>query len=325
MVCVPGFIDEALKTLTLKTKYSGRTIFCNLVIDEMAIRQHLEFDGKTYYGRVDLGNGLESDSLEMAKECLVFMVVAVNENWKLPIGYFLTSTLNSSQRCELVRHAMCLLQDTGVNIISLTFDGCSTNVTMAKLLGCNLNIDNLLTTCTFSRKNNVDMHVEIILDPAHMIKLIRNAFGEKKMLLDLDNNLINYSFIQDLFLLQENEGSFSANKISKQHIYYFKQKMKVKLATQLLSQSVAHALRFCNYNLNLEQFKNSDATIKFIELFNTAFDICNSRSINCVRYKKAMSHENFLDITNFVTHFTQYIQGLKIKEHINDTGFVPVL
>jgi len=33
------------------------------MIDEMAIRQHLEYDGKNYYGRVDIANGMNSDSL----------------------------------------------------------------------------------------------------------------------------------------------------------------------------------------------------------------------------------------------------------------------
>lgn len=122
----PGFADEALKTLSLKTKNSKHPIICAFLMDEMAIRQHLEYDGQTYHGRVDLVNGLNSDSLEIAKECFVFMVVSVNEHWKLPLGYFLVSKLNSSQKVELVRHALALLHDTGVRVISLTFDGCST-------------------------------------------------------------------------------------------------------------------------------------------------------------------------------------------------------
>jgi len=51
------------------------------MLDEMVIRQHLEFSGTKYFGRVDFGNGLGSDSLDLAKECLVFMVVSINENW----------------------------------------------------------------------------------------------------------------------------------------------------------------------------------------------------------------------------------------------------
>lgn len=44
-------------------------------MDEMAIRHQLEFDGTRYYGRVDVGNEIDSDSLNIAVQCLVFLVV----------------------------------------------------------------------------------------------------------------------------------------------------------------------------------------------------------------------------------------------------------
>lgn len=53
--------------------------------------------------------------------------------------------------------------------------------------------------------------------------------------------------------------------------------MKVKLASQLLSQSVVDALKFCKNNLKMNEFSDAGATIKFIEMFNIAFDILNSR------------------------------------------------
>lgn len=243
----PGFTDESLKSLTLKVRNSPNPVYCALMMDEMAIRQHLQYDSstETYYGRVDLGNGMTSDILDIAKECFVLMVVSVNENWKLPIGYFLVSNPNSSQKAEIIKHALNLLHSTGVTIISLTFDGCTTNLTTSKLLGCNVNSDTLITY-----------------------------------------------FILRLFCLQEKESCHLANKLRKQHIFYCKQKMKVKLASQLLSQSVAYALKFCKDNLKMDEFSDDSTTIKFIEMFNIAFDILNSRSINCIGFKKALSKEN---------------------------------
>jgi len=78
--------------------------------------------------------------------------------------------------------------------------------------------------------------------------------------------------------LQEKESYHLANKLRKEHIiFYCKQKMKVKLASQLLSQSVVDALKFCKNNLKMNEFSDAGATIKFIEMFNIAFDILNSR------------------------------------------------
>jgi len=90
--------------------------------------------------------------------------------------------------------------------------------------------------------------------------------------------------------------------------------MKVKLATQLLSQSVAHALKFCHHNLGLKEFSNTDGTVRFIEMFNTAFDIVNSRSINCIENKKAICKENFQQVYEFTNLMINYIKELKVKD-----------
>lgn len=55
--------------------------------------------------------------------------------------------------------------------------------------------------------------------------------------------------------------------------------MKVKLATQLLSNSVADALKYCENILGLDDFHSCGPTIKFIRMFNSAFDILNSRNL----------------------------------------------
>jgi len=123
--------------------------------------------------------------------------------------------------------------------------------------------------------------------------------------------------------LQDKEGCHLANKLRKQHIFYFKQKMKVKLVTQLLSQSVANALTFCKNSLKLGEFCIADATIQFIELFNIAFDILNSRSMNCIGYKKALCKDNIETVMLFTNKFKTYIEGLKIED--KPGIFVPVL
>ena len=69
----------------------------SLVVDEMDIRKHLSFDGNKFVGNVDLGDNRETgDDDEVASEALVFLVVALNNSWKLPVGYFLINGLGSS-------------------------------------------------------------------------------------------------------------------------------------------------------------------------------------------------------------------------------------
>lgn len=61
--------------------------------------------------------------------------------------------------------------------------------------------------------------------------------------------------------------------------------MKVKLATQLLSSSIAQALTLCKDFLKLDDFKDYTATINFIQIFNDTFDILNLRT-QCTKVSK---------------------------------------
>lgn len=54
------------------------------------------------------------------------------------------------------------------------------------------------------------------------------------------------------------------------------QKMKVKLAAQTFSKSVADALEVCSVDLQLREFYECAPTIQFIRLINDLFDILNS-------------------------------------------------
>lgn len=81
-------------------------------------------------------------------------------------------------------------------------------------------------------------------DACHMIKLIRNLFGDVKIIKDQDGNVIHCNHISLLENIQQNECLNLANKISKRHIQYKQQKMKVKFAVQVLSATVGNALLF---------------------------------------------------------------------------------
>jgi hypothetical protein len=53
--------------------------------------------------------------------------------------------------------------------------------------------------------------------------------------------------------------------------------MKVNIAAQTLSASVADAIDFCR-SLNLKGFEDSEDTTEFIRIVDTWFDILNSRN-----------------------------------------------
>jgi hypothetical protein len=71
---------------------------------------------------------------------------------------------------------------------------------------------------------------------------VRNALGDWKTMIDSNNGKIRWDHIVSLYYYQKNQGLNLANKLTKQHVMFEKNKMKVKFAVQVLSQSVANAL-----------------------------------------------------------------------------------
>lgn len=104
----------------------------------MAIRKAVEWNGKNYVGFVNCGKQLEGDVMPVAKVVLVLMVTALNGSWNLPVGYFLTNGVSAEQKTSLLKMCIDLLINSGVQVGSVTFDGCPANFSMAKILRCNL-------------------------------------------------------------------------------------------------------------------------------------------------------------------------------------------
>jgi len=97
-------------------------------MDEMSIRKHVEWDGKGSYGFVDYGTGFDDDSLGVAKEAFVLMLVAVKGHWKLPIGYFLTDGLDAKEKPNIITECLIKIYATRIRVVSLTFDVASSNL-----------------------------------------------------------------------------------------------------------------------------------------------------------------------------------------------------
>jgi hypothetical protein len=47
------------------------------------------------------------------------MATAINERWKVPVGYFLINGLNADERVNLVNKCLHLLNEVGVTCYSL--------------------------------------------------------------------------------------------------------------------------------------------------------------------------------------------------------------
>lgn len=307
----PGINLEALSYIKQRVNNTDYSLVASLMFDEMAIRQHVEFDGTKFSGYTDMGDNIVCDDTNVASEALVFMIVCINNAWKIPIAYYLINKITAEQKSNLVLQCISAVSSTGLKIVTVTCDGMSTNISTLKLLGCNF--DNMTSLQTFFLHPERKEKIFAFLDPCHMLKLVRNTLGDEKTLIDGNGQCVQWSDLVILHNLQENEGMHLGNKLRTSHIDYRNQKMKVRLAAQIFSTSVANALSFCKNNLKLKEFQFCEGTIQFLHTFNDLFDILNSRSIKQSGYKQPLNEQNKELIIKKLEQTKQYILSLKTK------------
>lgn len=118
-------------------------------------------------------------------------------------------------------------------------------------------------------------------DIPHIYKNIRTAFLKYKI--DTIYGIADFDVVRKLFILDQSSNSRVCPKLSERHINPSPaDKMKVRLATQLLSESVSIGISIMG---NLGKFKgqlqnNWQSTATFILNFNRAFDCMNSSKEN---------------------------------------------
>lgn len=300
----PGFFKEVFEALQY---FPTEDKDCNLVLDGMSIRKQILWDSKNekFIGYCDFGNDLQLQNVDTpATEALVFMLVSINGKWKWPIGYFLQTKSSANIQAELMRTAINLSIKYGLRVLSVTCDGTFSNFSSLSYLGCTIrgNIDDLVPYFLHGDKNQ---KIYFIPDACHMLKLARNAIANCKQIKSKDG-VIDWKYIEALHKIQDTIGLKFANKLSKAHIEWENNKMKVKLAAQTLSSSTADALEFLK-NQKFPEFAHCDATVKFIRTIDRIFDFLNSRLPFAKGYKKPIYADKIYSLEKSILPLVQYL------------------
>lgn len=71
----PGYTQDSLRAIEIKVKEcrkEHKPLVCALIMDEMAIKKHIQWNGKRQVGYIDYGVHMEDEALPEAKEAIVF-------------------------------------------------------------------------------------------------------------------------------------------------------------------------------------------------------------------------------------------------------------
>lgn len=307
----PGITSQSLDFIKQKIRESEKELLFCLMMDEMSIRTMERWkDGKKeQIGFVDFG-GInvqlkEGREEKLTTQAYVFLLNCLNSRLKVPIAYFFVNSLDSKERANITSFIITsIYESTGAKIVSTTFDGPKGNLCMCELLGANTYPD----INSSIKVDGVPYSINVSLDNCHMLKIIRNNFKHKKILY-YKNERIEWKYLEELLNIQTEEELAVAPKITFNHINFEQQKMKVRLATQLFSISVANGLLYLEKTN--PKFKGSLATSQFLRMFNDLFDIFNSSTLyDAYSYKRGISINNLNYLLKKLSEGEDYIHNL---------------
>lgn len=309
-----GIGMQSLDALEAKAKSMDKQLIINLNFDEMNIQRNLTWCRATnkFIGLIDEGKPNEDEEFTLAKDVIVFMAVGINAYFQQPIAYYFIQSLTGKEKAEILCRVMDEVIKRGIKIVDVSCDGHRSNAAMFKHLGTKLQLENGDFKHYFV--NPIDSEkINIILDPSHAIKLIRNTIGNIKIIYE-GKNEIKWQYFIELVNYSSNNTFGLTHKMTKRHIQYEDRKMHVRTAVQTLSNSTANSMEFLK-SKGVVEFSEAAATIKFIKFFDKIWDIFNSQRIRSDQsniFKSALNKNNASAIFEFLNDAKKYILSLKV-------------
>ena len=99
------------------------------------------------------------------------------------------------EKSNIIKSYLYQLHETGIIINTITFVRVANNMLITFLFDANLSYADLKPNFKYSLTEN---NVHIVLDPSHMVKLIRNCLGDWGLLFDKNNKPIKWIYFKHL-------------------------------------------------------------------------------------------------------------------------------
>jgi len=189
-----------------------------------------------------------------ASKALFFMLVSLDGKWKYPVRYELTTTFKGEDLKPVLTEVLIKTYAAGIRIRGVVFDGLGSNFTFAEVAGAELK--DLSSLINFIRHPCSGSKVYVIPYPVLMLKLVRifmAQIGEVYL-----SGFRQPALWVHLIAVNDFQASVNfrfGNRLADKHIHFENFIMKVGLAAQTLSNSVADAMKYLQEFIGLKKVK----------------------------------------------------------------------
>lgn len=298
-----GFNDFIFNALKLKVdSLEDNAKDCVICVDEMSIKSNLFYNisKDEIIGFHEIHN---EKKFEPANNALVVMARGINADWKQPIAYFLlNASCSVTDLKDIIFKSVEKVNGIGLNTLAIISDqGSNFYKLVKKILKISIERPYFFVG---------DSKVFYLFDIPHLLKSTRNNFFEYQ--LHFDGGVTNKYYLEKCYELDKNKQYRLAHKLTNDHINPNNfQKMKVKLAAQVFSNSVAVAMN--TYMCFGEIPATAAGTVSFIEKMDQLFDMLNSnRFTDCKEFNKPFMGTD--KQINFLSEIDNLFKNLKVKD-----------
>ncbi|CAH0726212.1 unnamed protein product, partial [Brenthis ino] len=312
-------IFKKIKETVREKEVSDR--LCTLIFDEMSITPQI-----MYNAQKDTLEGFASNKESaFADHVLVFMVKGVISNFKQPVAYYFTNSLNKITLKNIIKSVIEHTLETGLIITSTVCDQSPVNVGAITEL-----INETRASYFWRNKNwNKDMfrvknqNIIPLYDTPHLIKGIRNNIITKDLIYTIDGQekIIKWEYFQLVYNADKSYKELRLlNKLTEAHVIPEKiNKMRVKSATQLFSHSVAVVTEHLTARGDLPN--ECRQLIDFILLLDNLFDSLNVSSLSVENgkiykgsIKRNSPHHQLWQKAKEILKTTKYIKKVRFGD-----------
>ena len=291
----PGFSTKLLGAFKLKVdQMSSSDRLCVLLLDEITLTKKLFYNVERdcLEGFEDYGDLLETEHCEPGSHACVFMARGLMSQWKQPFGYVITQNqVNNIDLKIMLNAAIQQIKSVNLKLKALVCDQGPNNVAAVKSFGVTKENPFFIT--------DDGEKIFVFYDPPHLIKSVRNNL--MKYDFQTEEGVAAWKVIVDFYHRDCALGSFRmVKKLKKKHLELNSfAKMRVYLATQVLSHSVAKAIgTLCSLGIFPPEHM---ATSHFLEMFDCLFNVFNGSLLSSsAKYRHPItltsSHHQFLDM-----------------------------
>ncbi|XP_021963465.1 uncharacterized protein LOC110858887 [Folsomia candida] len=245
---------------------------CILTLDETALHKGLQYNrfSDRIEGFEDFGGS--DRTMNIADYALVVMVRGLNTDWRMPLAYYYSChSSTSSQLYNIVCKFFEDLFSIGLNVRGIVVDQGGCNQGMFKKFGVSIEKPFFMY---------MDKKIYFMYDVPHAIKNIRTGLTKYNFRMEGHEGVVSMAHIKEFYDIDCMSTFRCSSKLSDAHFNLTNlSKMKVKLATQLFSRSVASGMRT---RIDLGELStNFSLTAEFCERMDTIFDMCNISESHC--------------------------------------------